>query len=84
MLVDQHRRSRDPTSIIPKVLVISTPTVQKAPPGRPLIANRNALTVPVISREDLLAAKLSAGRPQDLADVDALNDVQENPESADR
>ncbi len=31
------------------------------------------LTVPFISREDLLAAKLSAGRPEDLADVAALH-----------
>jgi hypothetical protein len=30
------------------------------------------LSVPFISREDLLAAKLSAGRAQDLADVEAL------------
>ena len=30
------------------------------------------LTVPFISRQDLLAAKLSAGRPQDLADAAAL------------
>jgi hypothetical protein len=32
----------------------------------------DALSVPFISREDLLAAKLAAGRPQDLADVAAL------------
>lgn len=31
------------------------------------------LTVPFISRQDLLAAKISAGRPQDLADAAALN-----------
>ena len=30
------------------------------------------LTVPFISREDLLKAKLAAGRPEDLADVAAL------------
>jgi hypothetical protein len=30
------------------------------------------LTVPFISREDLVAAKLAAGRPQDMADVAAL------------
>src|SRR5215469_15721367 len=32
----------------------------------------DALAAPFISREDLLAAKLAAGRPQDLADVAAL------------
>ena len=32
----------------------------------------DTLNVPFISREDLLAAKLAAGRPQDLADVAAL------------
>ncbi|MGH8305532.1 MAG: nucleotidyl transferase AbiEii/AbiGii toxin family protein, partial [Steroidobacteraceae bacterium] len=34
------------------------------------------LTVPFISRQDLLAAKLAAGRPQDLADVAALGEVR--------
>lgn len=33
----------------------------------------DGLTVPFISRQDLLAAKISAGRPQDLADAAALN-----------
>ena len=32
----------------------------------------DTLTAPFISREDLLAAKIAAGRPQDLADVAAL------------
>src|SRR5580704_11404514 len=32
------------------------------------------LSVPFISREDLLVAKLSAGRAQDLVDVDALRE----------
>lgn len=32
----------------------------------------DSLTAPFISREDLLAAKLAAGRPQDLADAAAL------------
>jgi len=31
------------------------------------------LEVPFISRDDLLAAKVAAGRPEDLADVAALN-----------
>src|SRR5690606_32949093 len=35
------------------------------------------LVVPFISREDLLAAKLAAGRPEDLADVAALQKAQD-------
>jgi hypothetical protein len=31
----------------------------------------------IISREDLVTAKLAAGRPQDLADVDAIRKAQE-------
>jgi hypothetical protein len=38
------------------------------------VAIDDTLTVPFISREDLLAAKISAGRAQDLADVAALRD----------
>jgi len=37
----------------------------------------DGLTVSFISRQDLLAAKISAARPQDLADVAALNAVGE-------
>ena len=33
------------------------------------------LSVPFISREDLLVAKASAGRAQDLVDVDALREA---------
>jgi hypothetical protein len=36
------------------------------------IAIDDALTVYFISRDDLLAAKMAACRPQHLADVDAL------------
>ncbi|MGH8226499.1 MAG: nucleotidyl transferase AbiEii/AbiGii toxin family protein [Steroidobacteraceae bacterium] len=36
----------------------------------------DTLTVPIISREDLLASKIAAGRAQDLADVAALNELQ--------
>jgi len=36
------------------------------------------LSVPFISREDLLAAKLSAGRAQDLIDVDALRESDQS------
>lgn len=37
-----------------------------------IIDPTNGLTAPFISSEDLVAAKLAAGRPQDLADVAAL------------
>ncbi len=40
------------------------------------VAIDGSLSVPFISREDLLAAKLAAGRPQDLADVAALGSDQ--------
>ena len=33
-----------------------------------------------ISREDLIAAKLASGRPQDLADVDAIRKAAESQE----
>jgi predicted nucleotidyltransferase len=42
----------------------------------------DGLSVPFISRDDLLAAKLSAGRPGDLADVAALRatpETQQDP-----
>lgn len=39
---------------------------------RVTVAIDDALSAPFISREDLLAAKIAAGRPQDLADVAAL------------
>jgi hypothetical protein len=38
------------------------------------------LSVPFISREDLLVAKLAAGRAQDLIDVDALRESSQSQE----
>jgi hypothetical protein len=38
------------------------------------------LSVPFISREDLLVAKVSAGRAQDLIDVDALRESDQSQE----
>jgi hypothetical protein len=40
----------------------------------------DGLSVPFISREDLLSAKLSAGRAQDLVDVDALRESNQSQE----
>ncbi|TLZ10158.1 MAG: nucleotidyltransferase family protein [Gammaproteobacteria bacterium] len=50
------------------------------------VAIDEMLTAPFISREDLLAAKIAAGRPQDLADAAALgagrdSEVDEDPDS---
>ena len=39
------------------------------------------LSVPFISRQDLLIAKLAAGRAQDLIDVDALRESSQNQET---
>jgi hypothetical protein len=40
----------------------------------------DTLTVPFISRDDLLVAKISAGRAQDLADVAELRESREQSE----
>jgi hypothetical protein len=42
-----------------------------------VIDPKSGLTVPFISSEDLIAAKLAAGRPQDIADVAALRKAAE-------
>lgn len=41
-----------------------------------IIDESSGLTAEFISREDLVAAKLASGRPQDLADVDAIRQAQ--------
>jgi len=47
---------------------------------RVTVALNEGLSMPFISRDDLLAAKLAAGRPQDLADVEALRSAQNEAE----
>jgi hypothetical protein len=42
-----------------------------------VIDAETGLTAFMLSREDLITAKLAAGRPQDLADVDALRKAEE-------
>ncbi|HEY8051371.1 MAG TPA: nucleotidyl transferase AbiEii/AbiGii toxin family protein [Steroidobacteraceae bacterium] len=54
---------------------------QEAWQRRVNVAIDDNLTAPFISRDDLLAAKLSAGRPQDLADVAALRDAEKQRET---
>jgi hypothetical protein len=63
----------------PPVMVDILPTIsgvnfEEAWKRRVDVALDESLSVPFISREDLLAAKLAAGRPQDLADAEALSD----------
>jgi hypothetical protein len=48
---------------------------------RVIVQIDDTLTVPFISREDLLAAKIAAGRAQDLADVAALRECLEHSEA---
>jgi hypothetical protein len=43
-----------------------------------VIDPETGLTAFMMSREDLVTAKLAAGRPQDLADVDAIRKAQES------
>ncbi len=57
--------------IMPK---ISGVEFESAWPRRVTVAIDDALTVNFISRDNLLVAKMAAGRPQDLADVDALRE----------
>jgi Nucleotidyl transferase of unknown function (DUF2204) len=48
-----------------------------------VIDAQSDLRAPFISREDLIAAKLAAGRPQDLADVAALRKTADGQGSID-
>ena len=41
--------------------------------GQGVEVDFNDLTVPFISKEDLIATKLASGRPQDLIDADTLS-----------
>jgi hypothetical protein len=49
---------------------------EKAWSRRVMVQIDESLAAPFISREDLRAAKLAAGCPQDLADVAALDEAQ--------
>lgn len=60
--------------ILPK---ISGVTFDSAWERRVNVEIDDGLTVPFISHQDLLAAKISAGRPQDMADVAALRAAQD-------
>lgn len=43
-----------------------------------VIDEENGLSVNFISRADLIASKLAAGRPQDIADADAIRKAEES------
>jgi hypothetical protein len=43
-----------------------------------VVDSATGLKASIISRQDLIDAKLAAGRPQDLADVDAIRKAQKN------
>lgn len=67
----------------PPVMVDILPTIagvefQRAWERRVEVAVDDSLTVSVISREDLLAAKIAAARPQDLVDAEALRQAQKH------
>jgi hypothetical protein len=64
----------------PPIMVDILPTIAgvefaEAWPRRVDVTLDDTLTVPVISRQDLLSAKIAAGRPQDLADAAALREI---------
>lgn len=71
----------------PPVMVDILPTIagvefQRAWERRVEVAVDDSLTVFVISREDLLSAKIAAARPQDLVDAEALRQAQKQHEHA--
>ena len=41
---------------------------------RRVVIELDGLTIPILSKDDLIASKLAAGRPQDLLDVESLRD----------
>lgn len=65
----------------PPVMVGILPSIsgvefEEAWSRRIMVPIDESLTAPFISREDLRTAKLAAGRPQDLADVAALDEAR--------
>ncbi len=45
-----------------------------------MIDSKNGLTVFFISKNDLIASKLAAGRMRDLADVEEIREATEEPD----
>jgi hypothetical protein len=71
---DNFFRMGTPPVMIDIMPKISGVEFEEAWRGRVDVRIDDDLSVPFISREDLLVAKLSAGRAQDLIDVDALRE----------
>lgn len=73
---DNFFRMGSPPVMVDLLPRISGVEFESAWQRRVIVALNDRLSVPFISRADLLAAKLAAGRPQDLADVEALRKAQ--------
>jgi len=67
-------RMGTPPAMVDILPSISGVEFEKAWPRRVMVAIDESLTAPFISRDDLRAAKIAAGRPQDLVDVAALDE----------
>lgn len=78
---DNFFRMGSPPVMVDLLPRISGIEFESAWQHRVIVALNDNLSVPFISRTDLLTAKLSAGRPQDLADVEALRGAQNAQES---
>ena len=73
------RMGREPVGV-DILTTIAGVEFDEAWPGRieAIVDSASGLKASFISRQDLIAAKLAAGRPQDLADVDAIRKAQKN------
>lgn len=78
---DNFFRMGSPPVMVDLMPRISGVEFESAWQHRVIVPLNDNLSVPFISRADLLAAKLAAGRPQDLADVEALRSAQNEQES---
>lgn len=78
---DNFFRMGSPPVMVDLMPHISGVEFESAWQHRVIVMLNDKVSVPFISRTDLLTAKLSAGRPQDLADVEALRGAQNEQES---
>ena len=69
-------RMGTPPAMVDILPTISGVEFEKAWSRRVMAQIDESLTAPFISREDLRAAKVASGRPQDLADVAALDEAE--------
>ncbi len=78
---DSFFRMGSPPVMVDLLPRISGVEFESAWQRRVTVALNDNLSVPFISHADLLTAKLAAGRPQDLADVEALRGAQNEQDS---